>query len=47
MTWDFFKRLRDLTKMKTHYPGWGITKTLKQTVAEIAASWSARLPGPH
>src|SRR6202167_3993155 len=25
----------DLTKMKTHYPGWGITKSLKQTVAEI------------
>jgi CDP-paratose 2-epimerase len=36
----------DLTKMKTHYPGWGITKSLKQTVAEIAASWSARLPDP-
>src|SRR5271154_7336358 len=34
----------DLTKMKTHYPDWGITKSLKQTVAEIAASWSARLP---
>ena len=33
----------DLTKMKTHYPGWGITKSLKQTVAEISASWSARL----
>ena len=33
----------DLTKMKTHYPGWGITKSLKQTVAEIAASWSSRL----
>ena len=33
----------DLTKMKTHYPDWGITKSLKQTVAEIAASWSARL----
>jgi hypothetical protein len=24
--------------------GWGINKSLKQTVAEIAASWSARLP---
>ena len=33
----------DLTKMKTHYPDWGITKNLKQTVAEIAASWSSRL----
>ncbi len=35
----------DLTKMKTHYPGWSITKNLKQTMAEIAASWSSRLPG--
>jgi CDP-paratose 2-epimerase len=33
----------DLTKMKTHYPAWGITKSLKQTIAEISASWSARL----
>jgi CDP-paratose 2-epimerase len=33
----------DLTKMKTHYPDWGITKTLKQTMAEIVASWSSRL----
>ena len=33
----------DLRKMKAHYPAWGITKTLKQTIAEIAASWSSRL----
>jgi CDP-paratose 2-epimerase len=33
----------DLTKMKSHYPDWGITKSLKQTVAEIAASWASRL----
>jgi len=33
----------DLTKMKAHYPDWGITKNLKQTVAEISASWSSRL----
>jgi CDP-paratose 2-epimerase len=33
----------DLRKMKLHYPGWNITKTLKQTIAEIATSWSARL----
>jgi CDP-paratose 2-epimerase len=33
----------DLRKMKAHYPEWGITKTLRQTIAEIAASWSARL----
>ena len=33
----------DLRKMKAHYPGWGITKTLKETFAEIAESWSSRL----
>jgi CDP-paratose 2-epimerase len=33
----------DLSKMKAHFPDWGITKSLKQTVAEIAASWSSRL----
>jgi CDP-paratose 2-epimerase len=33
----------DLTKMKTLYPGWAITKSLKQTVVEIAGSWSSRL----
>jgi CDP-paratose 2-epimerase len=33
----------DLTKMKTHYPEWGVTKSLKQTVAEIAHSWESRL----
>jgi CDP-paratose 2-epimerase len=33
----------DLRKMKAHYPEWRITKTLKETIAEIAASWSSRL----
>ena len=33
----------DLTKMKNHYPEWGISKSLKQTVAKIASSWDARL----
>jgi CDP-paratose 2-epimerase len=33
----------DLRKMKAHYPEWSITKSLKQTVAEIVESWSSRL----
>lgn len=33
----------DLRKMKAHYPEWGITRNLKETVAEIAASWSSRI----
>jgi len=33
----------DLTKIKAHYPLWDITKPLRQTVAEIVASWRERL----
>jgi len=33
----------DLSKMKAHYPGWDITKSLKQTIAEITSSWQQRL----
>jgi CDP-paratose 2-epimerase len=35
----------DLRKMQAHYPGWEITKTLKETIAEIAESWTSRLAG--
>jgi len=33
----------DLRKMKSHYPGWDITKSLEQTIAEIVESWKARI----
>jgi len=33
----------DLTKMKQHYPDWGITKSLKDTIGEIVHSWQERL----
>jgi len=33
----------DLTKMKTHYPRWDITKSLKQTISEIVESWHGRI----
>lgn len=32
----------DLTKMRAHYPRWDITKTLLQTIEEIALSWEMR-----
>lgn len=32
----------DLRKMQSHYPGWGITKTLDHIFREIAASWKER-----
>jgi CDP-paratose 2-epimerase len=33
----------DLTKMKTHYPEWDITKPLRLTVEEIVQSWQQRM----
>ena len=33
----------DLTKMRAHYPTWGVTKSLAQTVKEIVHSWQQRL----
>jgi len=33
----------DLRKMKSHYPGWGISKSLATIFAEIAAGWAHRL----
>ena len=33
----------DLTKMKTHYPQWDISKSLPQTIKDIVLSWQSRL----
>jgi len=33
----------DLTKMKSHYPKWSITKDLSQIIREMVASWKTRL----
>ncbi len=33
----------DLRKMKDHYPGWTLTKSLEQTVGEIVESWQRRI----
>jgi CDP-paratose 2-epimerase len=33
----------DLRKMKAHYPGWDITKSLEQTIGEIVQAWNNRL----
>jgi CDP-paratose 2-epimerase len=32
----------DLRKMKTHYPGWDITKSLETTIQEIVEAWQRR-----
>jgi len=33
----------DLRKMKAHYPGWGITRSLQDVFREIVDSWHVRL----
>jgi CDP-paratose 2-epimerase len=33
----------DLRKLKSHFPSWGITKSLPTILQEIAGSWMARL----
>jgi len=33
----------DLRKMKAHYPGWGITRSLQDVFREIVESWRLRL----
>jgi len=40
---DHICYISDLRKMKTHYPGWGISKSLDQIFAEIHDSWVGRL----
>ncbi len=36
----------DLRKMKAHYPGWQITRPLRDVVREIVDSWQVRLRNP-
>jgi CDP-paratose 2-epimerase len=39
---DHMCYISDLTKMKTHYPNWGITKSLDKIFEEIVDSWAVR-----
>jgi CDP-paratose 2-epimerase len=40
---DHIVYISDLRKMKAHYPGWDITKSLKQILCEIIDAWGQRL----
>ena len=42
---DHIYYISDLRKMKAHYPGWDITKTLDDTFEEMVAAWRGRLHG--
>jgi CDP-paratose 2-epimerase len=37
----------DLRKMKSHYPGWQLTRSLPRIFEEIVASWRERLASNH
>jgi CDP-paratose 2-epimerase len=39
--------ISDLSKMKTHYPGWAITKSLRNIFEEIHSSWTNRAAFTH
>ena len=39
---DHICYISDLSKMRQHYPGWDITKSLDDIFDEIVASWSQR-----
>ena len=50
MTWDYNDQERigdhicyysDLSKMKSHFPGWQITRSLDDTLLEIIERWNA------
>lgn len=40
---DHICYISDLSKMKAHYPGWDITKSLRDIFEETVCSWSTRL----
>jgi CDP-paratose 2-epimerase len=40
---DHICYISNLSKMKSHYPGWGITKSLDDIFCEIVESWKNRL----
>ncbi len=40
---DHICYISDLSKMTSHYPKWGITKSLSDIVEEIYESWSSRI----
>jgi CDP-paratose 2-epimerase len=52
MRWEYLDRARegdhicyisDLSKMKEHYPGWQLEKSLDDIFSEIVEGWVARV----
>jgi CDP-paratose 2-epimerase len=44
---DHICYISDLRKMREHYPGWGITKSLNDIFQEIHNSWTGRAEMAH
>jgi CDP-paratose 2-epimerase len=44
---DHICYISDLRKMREHYPGWGITKSLNDIFLEINNSWAGRAEMAH
>jgi len=42
-TGDHVCYISDLTKLRTHHPGWTLTRSLDDILRELVASWRARL----
>jgi CDP-paratose 2-epimerase len=42
---DHICYISDLRKLKAHYPGWGITKSLEDLFEEMVRTWQRRLDG--
>ena len=40
---DHICYISDLSKMRAHYPGWDITKSLSDIFSEIHDAWRARM----
>jgi CDP-paratose 2-epimerase len=44
---DHICYISDLSKMRQHYPSWGVTRTLPLIFEEICVAWSKRLGEGH
>ena len=42
---DHICYISDLSKMKAHYPVWGVTKSLDIIFRDVSSSWRQRIPG--
>lgn len=44
---DHICYISDMARFRTHYPQWGITKSLDDILREIVDAWNVRLPSQN